>query len=118
MKVATSNKCDSCASENDFIAHFFFECPIVNSFWKNTEMDILLKTRHAIKLTAKDVLFGLYNDYLKPNEAAYINYIILIGKMCISIAKKTKALSRLRVIFDQQLSIRRLGLVWFGFLSL
>ena len=103
MKVSESNKCSYCIHEVDYIEHFFYLCPEVGSLWKRVEQWVLMWTGIHIKLNITYVLFGVQEDIDKKNV---INKIILIGKMSISIYKKTKSPPPLLDIFDRQLAIR------------
>ena len=107
MKVTDDNKCYICR-DVDFIEHFFYECPPVTIFWKKIESHINNLIRNKIKLSLNDILFGTFNHCLNKDEEKTVNAIILIGKMCISIAKKTKSTSPIYLIFEQQMSYRTL----------
>ena len=106
MKVTDDNKCTLCRNEVDYIEHFFYECPPVKTFWGKTEHFIQGKIGKHIELTVCDVLFGVQNKDHGEENLKTINTVILVGKMCISIAKKTKSVSPLFLIFEQQISYR------------
>jgi hypothetical protein len=89
MKVTEDNKCSLCRNEIDFIEHFFFHCTPVNAFWKQVEHYLLGVVGEQIKLELLDILFGYRNNVLGRRAIDVVNNIILIGKMCISISKKT-----------------------------
>ena len=59
-----------------------------------------------IKLELLDILFGYRNNVLGRRAIDVVNNIILIGKMCISISKKTKSICTLFISFEQHVSIR------------
>ena len=107
MKVTESNKCDSCVHDIDYIEHFFFECPVIKSFWKTVESIIMSKTGKLNMFSCTDILFGMTSKDLSLNDINDINHILLIGKMSISIARKTKSLSSINIIFEHHLSIRK-----------
>ena len=106
MRIVDDNKCSICGIEVDFIEHFFYNCIPVRQFWEKVQHYISGLTGITTTLTLHDVLFGLQNEH--SNIFNRINEIILIGKMCISIAKKTKSSTPIFVIFENQLSIRKI----------
>ena len=107
MKVTENNHCSYCNGIVDFIEHFFFYCPNVRTFWKNVQNFILAKYRTKLTLSVVDVIFGLQNHNELTHEIKQsVNHILLIGKMTISIFKKTKRHPFLFHLFETQLSIR------------
>ena len=105
MKVVDNNKCSFCP---DKIEHFFFECPAVQLFWKKIEQYILNKLNIKIQLTIKEILFGIDKlVYTRSYDIKLINHLILIGKMCVSIYKKTKAKCPLYVIYEREVELRK-----------
>ena len=109
MKVKETNKCSYCSETVDFIEHFFCECPVVRSFWRFIEQEIKTKTGTEIKLSNTDILFGTDKLTCCNSDKLYINYLILIGKVCISIYKKTDSLIPLKIIFERELGMRYVG---------
>ena len=109
MKLVDDNKCYICTHEIDYLEHFFFECAPVMDFWEKVDIFIFDTTETKTKLTLCDVLFGfeLQNQATSRFVVNTINEIILIGKMCISIVKKTQSPTPLFAIFENQLSIRK-----------
>ena len=107
MKEANNNKCPLCLDQIDFMEHFFFSCPIVNKFWESVEKLIQSKLSHSVHLTALNVLFGVCKTGLSNLEYKIINHIILIGKMCISIYKKTNGKVPLSILFEQNVWYRK-----------
>ena len=107
MKVVDDNKCSYCTDKVDFLEHFFYECTPVKVFWKKVDKYIFDATETKTHLTLNDVVFGLQNQAPCKATTNVINEIILIGKMCISIKKKTKSSTNLFLIFENQLSIRK-----------
>ena len=108
MKVTPNNFCSYCPGVVDFIEHFFFLCPIVNKFWKSIELFILAKTGIQVHLTVIDVLFGTQDKTMlrDKDQEKYVNHILLIGKMCISIFKKTKSNTLLYDVFEKHCFLR------------
>lgn len=106
MKVTETNKCNYCCDVTDFIEHFFFECPVVYKFWKFIEEFIFRTLEIKIVLKVSDVLFGMHFVMVKKATMYKLNHIILIGKMCVSIYKKTNSFLPLESIFNRQLQIR------------
>ena len=110
MKVTDDNKCTLCRNEVDFLEHFFFYCPPVKRFWIEVEQFLHGLTGIRTRLQVNDVLLGFsYVGNSKPKAVLnIINHTILIGKMCISIAKKTKENMKIFIIFEQHLRYRQL----------
>ena len=108
MKVTESNKCSFCVDVVDFIEHFFFNCPVVHDFWKFIESYFLTELDVKLHLQITDVLFGVKKLNVKKEYLMKINHILLLGKMCISIFKKTNSPFRLKEFFEKQLQIRQL----------
>ena len=110
MKVTPNNFCSFCRGTVDYIEHFFFLCPQVQSFWKSVELTLLGKIGIHIHLTIIDILFGIQDRkrFINQNQVDTANLLLLIGKMSISIFKKTKAVSKLGDIFEKHCSLRGL----------
>ena len=106
MKVTDTNKCDTCVDEVDYIEHFFFTCPLVNAYWSRIGTLISAKMGIPLKLSLIEVIFGIQNNALSKQNKLMVNHIILIGKMCVSIARKTKNMSALQIIFDFHMLLR------------
>eukprot|EP00745_Piridium_sociabile_P041091 TRINITY_DN80578_c2_g1_i1.p1 TRINITY_DN80578_c2_g1~~TRINITY_DN80578_c2_g1_i1.p1 ORF type:complete len:150 (+),score=8.19 TRINITY_DN80578_c2_g1_i1:3-452(+) len=107
MKVSETNKCDKCVNETDCIEHFFYTCQPVYIFWRRIETLTSSIVGKIVKLSLVDVLFGVKSNELNKIEKTTVNHILLICKMCISIARKTKSLSALQIIFDHHLQLRK-----------
>lgn len=107
MEIKENNKCSYCVDTVDYIEHFFFYCPTVRTLWKFIEEKIYSEINHSIILTATEVLFGIAKGEILSKSYDYINHIILIGKMCISIYKKTESMVPLRHIFEKEFEIRK-----------
>ena len=107
MKVAINNHCSYCPGEVDFIEHFFFFCPLTLAFWKQIENYILINCDTKLKINALDVFFGLQNEeQIAPKHKQTINHILLVGKMCISIFKKTNRHACMYSLFENHWNIR------------
>jgi len=100
-----NNKCCLCPNKTDFIEHFFYECFKVKQFWNYIEYYIQMKVGIRPKLMLKDVLFAYDNPNTKK-ENKIINHIILIGKMCISIFRKSGCKTSPDIIFENQIISR------------
>ena len=59
MKVKENNKCTNCNELVDYIEHFFFECPVVQDFWRYIEQRILINYNVQAHLTTIDILFDV-----------------------------------------------------------
>ena len=106
MKVTETNKCSYCQDTVDYIEHFFYFCPAVRTFWHFIEQKILIETQVNIKLSVTDILFGVnQSDHMKEHYKL-INHLLLIGKMCISIFKKTQSPFNLQLIFEKECTMR------------
>lgn len=108
MKKVETNKCLYCRNEIDSLEHFFFNCTMVLLFWKHVNTLLTLNLGKAVKCTIYSVLFGCHDDAFNTREKNYINLVLLVGKMCISIAKKTNVIKNLIPLFEHHLQIRRL----------
>ena len=108
MKVTENNYCSYCNGEVDFIEHFFFYCPFIKNFWKDIENLIRAQYGMSIQLGVTDVLFGIHSKTERINAKTKnaLNNIILIGKMCISIFKKTKRHASIYNLFEGHMHMR------------
>ena len=98
MKVKSNNKCIFCPGEVDYIEHFFFDCCLVRKFWKYVEGKVLQLLSNHVTITMTDVLFGLQERKdLNQGQVNMIDHILMIGKMCISIKKKTNSSTALPI---------------------
>ena len=111
MRVTNTNFCSYCTETKDYIEHFFYLCPIIRKFWKDTELYILGKIGVQLQLHIEDVLFGIQSQHapLEKIHEKEANHIVLIGKMCISIFKKTKSRIPISVIFEKQCALRNMN---------
>ena len=109
MKLAQSNKCSFCADNIDFIEHFFFECNKIHIFWKSVEQFINLKIEEPVTLDCKSAMFGISENKLRKRDFDFVNHVILVAKMSISIAKKTNNISAVGTIFENAVNIRNIA---------
>ena len=72
------------------IEHFFFECNRIYIFWKSVEQFINSKTEELVKIDLKSAIFGIAEDKIRKKDFEFVNHIILVAKMSISIAKKNE----------------------------
>ena len=103
MKVTENQNCPYCPDEVEFIEHFFFYCPVVQAFWKEVEKFIFNQLDIRVHLTVQSVIFGV-----AVTQSAEINQILLIGKMCVSIHRKTKSCLSIFSIFEKQIQLRKI----------
>ena len=108
MQIAQSNRCSICADKIDYIEHFFFECNRIYIFWKSVEQFINSKTEELVKIDLKSAIFGIAEDKIRKKDFEFVNHIILVAKMSISIAKKTNRISAIDTIFDNAVNIRNI----------
>jgi exonuclease III len=113
MKIADTNKCCYCINHVDFLEHFFCHCDYVKPLWKYIEQTAALKLQKQIHLSEVDIIFGFKNKFCNKRETNFVNYVVLLGKMCISIAKKTHSSTPLNFLFDYHMQLRQQHLVHF-----
>ena len=82
IKPNVSPLCHYCRENNERILHLFFNCPIVNQFWENLQINLLAKMIF-IPISRNAILFGIHDE--KPNSIS--NYILLVAKQYIWITK-------------------------------
>jgi uncharacterized pyridoxal phosphate-containing UPF0001 family protein len=83
--IAQTNKCSYCVDKVDYIEHFFVECPKINKIWCFVEDTINVKLNIRIKLTVSEMLVGCSRkEGMMTQDIRYINFLIIIAKMCIS----------------------------------
>jgi hypothetical protein len=108
MKVSDTRNCNYCNEKIDYIEHFFYDCDYVNSLWKYIENMFMIMLQKKITLTFKTVICGIEEKALSSVEQNYVNHILLIGKMVISIAKKTRSTIPLVLLLEYHIRIRGL----------
>ena len=108
MEIKATDKCSECIHTLDVIEHFFFYCPEVFSFWQDISNYILKEFNIKMHLNVTEIMFGIKktNRKLSQRDLKRINEILLLGKMCISIKKKTESLLSLWHIFENEMNVR------------
>ena len=107
MKIKPSELCETC-QVSDYIEHFFYECSLIQNFWKQVINFIRTKINFEISLNKNNILMGLsYREFpnYKRVTLDIINSIILIGKLCISKFRYGK-IKNLYLIFEIEYSLR------------
>ena len=67
--------CSYCYDVVDYIEHFFFDCPPIQTFWKYIEQFILISFDIGTHLTIVDVQFGIKQyDYGKIKNQTNKSY--------------------------------------------
>ena len=108
MKLRNDQKCSYCNDETDYIEHFFFLCPVVKPLWNSVEQYVYINYNVKINISESIVLIGKQEcGNTDTQTLAKINHLILIGKMCISIYKKTQSNLPITMILENQLNIRK-----------
>lgn len=108
MKIVKNNKCSYCPNEVDFLEHFYYECQIIKNFWNYVSTTLSMIFEKKIMCTIQDVLFGFQHNSIGLKEKQHINHVLLVGKMCISIVKKTNQVKALIPHFEFHLRLRKL----------
>ena len=86
MKLIPSPRCNFCLLYNQDRKHLFFTCLEVQNIWlqlQNRLSEIIAK---QVKLSEKEVLFGIYSNQ-KKSLSQFINKVILFTKYYIYISK-------------------------------
>ncbi len=98
MKKVEDEFCVYC-NELDTIEHFFFECKLVKSLWKEVYKDMYYK-----ELTTQECILGrkVINEKTK-----YDAHLILVAKMCIS-KYKYGEYKNLLILYEQEKRLRKL----------
>ena len=107
MKVTDNNKCDYCPESIDSIDHFFYECKKIKDFWSSVSKMLSVGLNEKIILSRNDVLLGIPQNDMAKAKTICVNHVILIGKMCISIVKKTKVTTPLLILLEIHLKLRK-----------
>ena len=61
-----------------------------------------------MELSVQNILIGLQNSTFARFKVDYINHIILVAKMCISIVKKSETVNSLHIIFEKEIQLRNI----------
>ena len=87
MKITQTNKCYLCPDCVDSLEHFFYDCKKIRivSRMMSAAVDV------QVNLTLNDVLVGIL-DKIKGNKDKIkcMYNVVLVGKMSVSIMKKTR----------------------------
>ena len=102
----TDNKCHYCKDEIDYTEHFFSDCTVARTMWTHVENKLVTLVGIIFKLDVIDVLFGVKDKKLNPRVKNLVNHIILIGKMSISIVKKTQSSAPVHLVLEQNINLR------------
>ena len=78
---ARSSKCSEC-DEADYLEHFFFYYKSVKQLWNEVNSIIHVHMGKNVTLSVTTCLFGYYIG--SQVESAFINKLIIIGKLCVS----------------------------------
>ena len=108
MKLRSNVLCEKCQAP-DFIEHFFVECDSIRNFWNHISSYIKSSINVSITLSTGEILLGLKHSEhtnLRKNDIDYINYIILLGKLCIG-KYKYGQIKNIYLIFDLELNLRK-----------
>lgn len=83
--LVPSNLCDFCFMSIDSITHMFWECPIIQAFWRDVECDLERKLSTNIDLNLENILFCNRQNHEQNSryKSFIINYIILSAKYFI-----------------------------------
>ena len=89
MGIAPNRNCTRCGQE-DYIEHFFAECPAVSPLWTEVENLIAIWLGRRLTLTTSMIPLEVEQGKLSSKESKTMNLAILIGKLCISKFKYRK----------------------------
>eukprot|EP00916_Digyalum_oweni_P022027 GHVL01036500.1.p1 GENE.GHVL01036500.1~~GHVL01036500.1.p1 ORF type:complete len:141 (+),score=2.69 GHVL01036500.1:1182-1604(+) len=107
--ISVSNCCTHCENEIDYIEHFFYFCPKIMSIWKCVEDKVNCKYNMIIKITVKEVFLGVFeNSQSSKALISYVNYLIVIAKMCVGIYRYGSPLD-IVCIFEKELLYRKVA---------
>lgn len=80
LRILDSDACQFCNNQ-DSLLHFFYECPLVKSFWMSIQQwFVRIEDLHLEALTSKDFLLGLPQH---AHNARKINAILISTKFFI-----------------------------------
>ncbi len=97
--------CSFCEFSSETVAHLFWECPFVQSFWNNLNALIVQNIFYDFSLCYKHILFGFYvKDKNLFNASFCINLLLFIGKFYVHKCKYTKCKPHFN-IFKQDLKL-------------
>ena len=105
--IKENNLCETC-HVIDYLEHFFVYCVKVQKFWNFLKSIAMCDINKTIHFTPEAILFGIDSKdscNYTLTERKYLNYMILVGKMCISKYKYGK-IKNVYLIFEQEWSLR------------
>ena len=86
---------------------FFVECPKINAIWTFIEEKIHTEIKTKIKLSGTDILLGYpKKGGMLNSDVRYVNFLIILGKMCISKYKYGTPI-HLISMFETELRLRK-----------
>jgi hypothetical protein len=83
MGKEPNNICHAC-NVVDNVDHFFFKCVKIKQLWPFANNVISCKLSNKIVLSIEDVMFNYHNNNFNKIDLNFINYVIAIGKLCVS----------------------------------
>ena len=93
IKLKDSPICTFCKVENETLAHLFWSCEIIRSFWHELFMRC---TRHSFDLSLEFINFGLTNEVKHP-----VNFLLLHAKHFIFNCKLNDNLPRVSIFINK-----------------
>ena len=107
MKLRETTNCPYCPYETDFIEHFFFTCKKCVPSWKHVENILNVFLGQRVNIDVKMAILGLWKaDDMGSQMVFLVNWLLLIGKMCISKFKYGTSYDII-TMFDYELRFRR-----------
>ena len=111
MKIRQTENCQICG-ERDSLSHFFVECSIAKTIWKEVELVVYNMLGIKIKLNERRVLLGILKGddigICTTKSLDLINRVILIGKHTISKFKVDNSGNPI-ILLEKELWIRNLS---------
>lgn len=100
MNLKNDDLCDFCKEETETIVHLFWECDIIQRFWKELETIVQEKCEHLKDLVINKelILFGHTSGY-KTDQI--LDTILLCVKFYIYKCKLGKVMPHSRIMFKQ-----------------
>ena len=105
MGRAPNRNCTRCGQE-DYIEHFFAECPAVKPLWTEVANLIAIWLGRRLTLTTSMTLLGIEQGKISSKESKTINLAILIRKLYISKFKYGKQ-TFLKGLFHSESHLRK-----------
>ena len=106
MGIRPNNICNYC-TEIDYLTHFFFNCPNLESFWKRIESFIYQILNVNVNITMTIALFGIQAEEVCANKTALneANHLLILAKVCISKYKYSKKKQDLNFILEYEMML-------------